>query len=204
MGFVNLRPRCGHTVPRPLQVHDAAADAPAVGCSTMIQSPGFQSGSAIRTANLRLKAELGAAHAEISRLSAGSVLAGIADAPDVVTAFRDAHEERKRAIIDLLLTVTLLRGHQSGRNTDGTYFDPTTSGSNRSSNRTPQRVGRHTPTATSQAAGVRVTPAPQDDEQRAVRRIVELRTRRADLPCDRRHARQPKASSHANPNGGHP
>ena len=87
----------------------------------MIQSPGFQSGSAIRTANLRLQAELEAAHAEISRLSAGSVLAGIADAPDVVTAFRDAHEEQKRAIIDLLLTVTLLRSHSGG-----IYFDPTT------------------------------------------------------------------------------
>ena len=34
-----------------------------------------------------------------------------------VAAFRDAHEERKRAIIDLLLTVTLLRGH-AGRNAD--------------------------------------------------------------------------------------
>lgn len=80
-------------------------------------------GTQFRLANERLQHEIRAVEAELGRRSAGSTLTGIADASDPPLAFRNASIDRQRAVIDTLMTVTLMRAER-GRRPGGHYFDP--------------------------------------------------------------------------------
>jgi len=82
-------------------------------------------GTQFRVANERLQREIRTTEAELGRRSAGSALAGIADAPNPSLAFRSASIDRQRTVIDLLMTVTLTR-IERGRRPGGSYFDPAT------------------------------------------------------------------------------
>lgn len=79
--------------------------------------------SQFRAANERVQREIRDAEAELGRKTAGSTLAGVADADDPARAFRRADIDRQRSIIDQLVKVTLLR-MRPGRQADGSYFDP--------------------------------------------------------------------------------
>jgi hypothetical protein len=80
-------------------------------------------GAQFRVANERLQREIRTTEAELGRMSAGSQLAGVADAADPALAFRSAGIDRQRVVIDLLMTVTLARTER-GRRPGGVYFDP--------------------------------------------------------------------------------
>jgi site-specific DNA recombinase len=78
--------------------------------------------ASIRTQRERITAELAAA-------SRGSVLAGVADAPDPARVWEGLDLSRRRAIVDTLATVTILparRGRRPGWRSGETYFDPAT------------------------------------------------------------------------------
>jgi site-specific DNA recombinase len=67
--------------------------------------------------------------AELAATSRGSVLAGVADAPDPARAWAGLDLSRKRAIIDVLADVVILparRGRRPGWRSGESYFDPTT------------------------------------------------------------------------------
>jgi site-specific DNA recombinase len=78
-----------------------------------------------KIANERLQRELRDINAKLGRPVA-SPLVGIADADDPEVAFRAADVDRQRAVIDVLMTVVLLRSATRGRRAGGGYFDPTT------------------------------------------------------------------------------
>jgi site-specific DNA recombinase len=88
-----------------------------------IDAPQLQAATAsIRAQREQITAELAAA-------SRGSVLAGVADAPDPARVWRGLDLSRKRAVIDVLATVTILparRGRRPGWRTGESYFDPQT------------------------------------------------------------------------------
>jgi site-specific DNA recombinase len=67
---------------------------------------------------------------QLAAAAAGSVLAGVADAPDPAKVWAGLDRSRKRRIVDVLMTVTILpakRGRPAGwRPGDGSYFDPDT------------------------------------------------------------------------------
>src|SRR5215218_3344003 len=91
---------------------DGAIDAPQLQAAT----------ASIRTQRERITAELAAA-------SRGSVLAGVADAPDPAKVWAGLDLSRKRAIIDTLVTVTILparKGRRPGWQAGESYFDPAT------------------------------------------------------------------------------
>jgi site-specific DNA recombinase len=91
---------------------DGTIDAPQLQAAT----------AAIRSQREQITAELAAA-------SRGSVLAGVADAPDPAKVWAGLDLSRRRAIIDTLATVTILptrRGRRPGWQPGQTYFDPTT------------------------------------------------------------------------------
>lgn len=74
-----------------------------------------------------LNAELEAVRTEIQGAYRGSALAGIADAPDPGAAWLDAPLDRKRAVLDLLLSVRVKpakRGRPRGWTPGAPYFDP--------------------------------------------------------------------------------
>jgi site-specific DNA recombinase len=65
--------------------------------------------------------------AALAAASRGSVLAGVADAEDPAAAWAGLDLSRKRAIIEVLMTVTVLRarrGRRSGWERGESYFDP--------------------------------------------------------------------------------
>jgi hypothetical protein len=67
--------------------------------------------------------------AQLAALSRGSVLAGVADAPDPAKVWEGLDLSRKRAIIDVLCTVTILparRGRRPGWRPGESYFDRST------------------------------------------------------------------------------
>jgi hypothetical protein len=81
-----------------------------------------QATAAIRAQRERITAQLAAA-------SRGSVLAGVADAPDPAKVWQGLDLSRKRAIIDVLVDVVILpakRGRRPGWQPGESYFDPTT------------------------------------------------------------------------------
>jgi DNA invertase Pin-like site-specific DNA recombinase len=91
---------------------DGAIDAPQLQAAT----------ASIRTQRERITAELAAA-------SRGSVLAGVADAPDPAKVWAGLDLSRRRAIIDTLAVVTIQparRGRRPGWRPGETYFDPRT------------------------------------------------------------------------------
>jgi site-specific DNA recombinase len=74
--------------------------------------------AAIRTQREDITAALAAA-------SRGSVLTGVADAPDVAEVWEGLDLSRRRAIVDVLLEVTILRAKRGGARRKGeTTFDP--------------------------------------------------------------------------------
>lgn len=82
----------------------------------------------LREGSERLRSQLAAAEAEIAEASRGSVLAGVADAADVAAAWELLELDRRRAVIDALVVVTLIpsqRGRPSGWRPGQPYFDPT-------------------------------------------------------------------------------
>lgn len=76
-----------------------------------------------KISNDRLQHEIAQIQAEIGRLSGGNALVGIVDAPDPVRAFHAADIERKRRVIDHLMTVRIMPT-SPGRRPGGRYFDP--------------------------------------------------------------------------------
>jgi site-specific DNA recombinase len=91
---------------------DGAIDAPQLEAAT----------ASIRAQRERITAELAAA-------SRGSVLAGVADAPNPAKVWQGLDLSRRRAIIDVLATVTILparKGRRPGWRAGEAYFDPAT------------------------------------------------------------------------------
>jgi site-specific DNA recombinase len=86
----------------------------------VIDAPQLQAATAaIRSQRERITATLAAT-------SRGSVLAGVADAPDPAKVWRGLDLSRRRAIIDVLATVTILparRGRRAGWHPGESYFD---------------------------------------------------------------------------------
>jgi site-specific DNA recombinase len=81
-----------------------------------------QATAAIRRQREQITAELAAA-------SRGSVLAGVADAPDPAKVWQGLDLSRRRAIVDVLATVTILpsrKGRRPGWQLGESYFDPRT------------------------------------------------------------------------------
>jgi DNA invertase Pin-like site-specific DNA recombinase len=63
----------------------------------------------------------------LAAASRGSVLAGVADAPDPEAVWRGLDLSRRRAIVDVLVEVTILRAKRGGARRKGeTSFDPAT------------------------------------------------------------------------------
>lgn len=76
-----------------------------------------------------ITAELESTRQQIADAYAGTALAGVAEAPDPGQAWLRAPLDRKRAVLDLLMTVTLLkapRGRPPGWKPGDTYFRPET------------------------------------------------------------------------------
>jgi site-specific DNA recombinase len=63
--------------------------------------------TAVRKASDRLRAELAKSEAELAALSRGDVLAPLVTAPDPVAVWEGLDLDRRRAVIDCLLTVVL-------------------------------------------------------------------------------------------------
>jgi site-specific DNA recombinase len=66
---------------------------------------------------------------QLAAMSKGSVLAGVADAADPAKAWAGLDLSRRRAIVDVLMTVTILparRGRRPGWRPGESYFDPDT------------------------------------------------------------------------------
>jgi site-specific DNA recombinase len=89
----------------------------------VIDAPQLAQGTAaIRRQREQITAELAAA-------SRGSVLAGVADAPDPAKVWAGLDLSRRRAIVDTLATVTILpgrKGRRPGWRAGESYFDPAT------------------------------------------------------------------------------
>ena len=74
-----------------------------------------------------INVSLEAVRAKIGNLYDGSALAGIVDTDDAGSAWLEAPLDRKRAVLDALATVTLLRGghgRPAGWQPGQTYFRP--------------------------------------------------------------------------------
>lgn len=83
----------------------------------------------LETGTESLRRQLEDVQRQIADASRGSVLAGIAGAPDVRKVWKSYDLDRKRAIIDYLMTVTLLRSHRGRRRgwkPGESYFDSDT------------------------------------------------------------------------------
>jgi site-specific DNA recombinase len=67
--------------------------------------------------------------AQLTAMTRGSVLAGVADAPDPAKVWTGLDLSRKRAIVDVLVDVVILpdrKGRRAGWRAGETYFDPAT------------------------------------------------------------------------------
>jgi site-specific DNA recombinase len=81
----------------------------------------------VESATAEIRAEREQITAELTAMAAGSVLQGVADAPDVGRAYDACDLSRRRAIVDLLMVVTLKRsrrGRRAGWTPGSSYFDP--------------------------------------------------------------------------------
>jgi site-specific DNA recombinase len=80
--------------------------------------------------NAAIRAAREAITEQLAAAATGSVLAGVADAPDPAEVWAGLDLSRKRKIVDTLITVTIRRakrGRPAGwRPGDGSYFDPAT------------------------------------------------------------------------------
>jgi site-specific DNA recombinase len=83
----------------------------------------------LRAGSERLHGELAGVEAAIAEVSRSSVLAGVADAPDPAAVWSGLHLDRQRAIVDLLMAVTILparKGRPKGWRPGDRHFDPNT------------------------------------------------------------------------------
>jgi DNA invertase Pin-like site-specific DNA recombinase len=81
----------------------------------------------VEQATARIRTERAGITDELTDMAAGSVLSGVADAADVAKAYDACDLSRRRAIVDLLMVVTLKRsrrGRPRGWESGGSYFDP--------------------------------------------------------------------------------
>jgi site-specific DNA recombinase len=81
----------------------------------------------VESATADIRTEREQITAELTAMAAGSILSGVADAADVGKAFDACDLSRKRAIVDLLMVVTLKRsrrGRRPGWRPGDSYFDP--------------------------------------------------------------------------------
>jgi site-specific DNA recombinase len=83
----------------------------------------------LRAGTERIRQQREGITAQLAAVSRGSVLAGVADAADPAKVWAGLDLSRKRAVIDVLMTVTILqakRGRRPGWRAGESYFDPTT------------------------------------------------------------------------------
>ncbi|MEV5689914.1 recombinase family protein [Micromonospora globbae] len=83
----------------------------------------------LREGTAVLRDKLARVEAAIAEASRGSVLAGLADAPDVGEAWEGLDLDRRRAVIDTLMTITIHRtkkGRPPGWKPGMSYFNPET------------------------------------------------------------------------------
>jgi DNA invertase Pin-like site-specific DNA recombinase len=81
----------------------------------------------VQAATAAIRTERETITAELTNMAAGSVLQGVADAPDVAKAWDGLDLSRQREIVRLLMTVTLKRsrrGRRAGWRPGDSYFDP--------------------------------------------------------------------------------
>lgn len=71
-----------------------------------------------------LRSRLEAVELRIGQATQASVLEGLVDARDVRTAWEGLSLDRRRAVLDLLIVVTVLPREHAGRLPGGAYFDP--------------------------------------------------------------------------------
>ncbi len=110
----------------PMRARLDVARARAEEIAAMFGDPAYgMTADQFRVSNDTVQRELRDLESEIGRRSSGGALVGIADATDPVAVFRAADIDRQRALIDLLIKVTVKRGRQ-GRGRGGRYFDPET------------------------------------------------------------------------------
>lgn len=94
---------------------DEAARGWAAGALTQAQ---------LLAATRELRARLDAVEAKIGQAGRSSALDGLAGAPDVAAAFAALSLDRKRAVLEQLVVVTVLPREHAGRLPGGAYFDP--------------------------------------------------------------------------------
>jgi site-specific DNA recombinase len=88
---------------------------------------GTLNGSQLRTGSQSVRAQLDAVEAEIAAASSDSVLSGLVGDGDVQSRWDALDLDRRRAIVDYLMTVTLMRTHKGRRKgwrPGESYFDP--------------------------------------------------------------------------------
>lgn len=76
----------------------------------------------------KLKQRQSEVQEEMTLAGRGNVLSGVVDAPDVAEAWKGLHLDRRRAVIDTLMSVVVLRtrkGRRPGWKAGESYFDPT-------------------------------------------------------------------------------
>jgi len=83
----------------------------------------------LREGTARIRAQRAEIAAQLADAARGSVLAGVADAPDPAKAWAGLDLDRRRAVVDTLLDVVILparRGRRPGWQAGEGYFDPRT------------------------------------------------------------------------------
>lgn len=81
----------------------------------------------LREGSERLRGQLNAVHAQIGDAARGSVLSGVVDVADVRQAWKVLTLDRRRAILDALMTITInkaSKGRRPGWRPGESYFDP--------------------------------------------------------------------------------
>lgn len=88
-----------------------------------LYAKGVVNASQLSTGTEELEAAVKAVDARIAAATSSSPLAGLAGEPDVAAMWPGLSLDRKRAVVDMLVTVTILPGKR-GRKPNGAYFDP--------------------------------------------------------------------------------
>jgi len=111
-----------------LTLKDAALQARLEEYERLAGDGKIEPGSFVRiTADIRRQREQ--VTESLAAMTAGSVLAGVADAPDPAAVWKGLDLSRKRAIVDVLIDVVILpaaKGRRPGWRPGESYFDPAT------------------------------------------------------------------------------
>jgi hypothetical protein len=113
-----------------LHLRDAALAA-RLGEAARMFSAGTIDGPQLEEITADLRQQREAITAQLAAMTKGSVLAGVADAADPAKVWAGLDLSRKRAVIDVLMIVTILpakRGRRPGWRAGESYFDPATVG----------------------------------------------------------------------------